>query len=411
MAKKPKKTKPTATVTLFYYEGKDKSGRTVRGEINGTNAQWVRAELRAQGIVPIKVRRKTIRFKFTRTRIKSADIAVYTRQMATMITAGIPLLQSIEIVSRSDDNAKLKTMLTRIKIDVEGGTPYSEALQKFPYYFDELYCHLVSAGELSGSLDAMLARVATYLEKTVSLKRKMKRALFYPVAVISVAVIVSAILLIFVVPEFRDLFKQFHAQLPAFTQFVLNLSDLATAYGIFILIGAGLAGMFFAKAKRKSKTLQDKVDKLILRLPIFGKLIQKAIVARYARTLSTTFAAGVPLVEALNAVSRATGNAVYRDAVTAIRDKVATGTQLNVAMRDAQLFPTMVVQMVAIGEESGALDSMLAKVANIFEEEVDLAIDGLSTLIEPIIIVILGVLVGGLVIAMYLPIFKLGSVM
>jgi len=411
MDKQTETQKKASKVILFTYEGRDKSGSMVKGELNGVNAQWVRAELRSLGITPIKVRRKsTPFFKLGQRRIKGGDIALLTRQLATMLSAGIPLMQSIDIVARGSDSPKLAALMTSIKVDVEGGTALSECLKKFPRYFDELYCYLVEAGEASGTLDTMLDRIANYLEKTESLKRKIKRALFYPVAVVFVAIGVTSILLVFVVPQFRDLFKQFNADLPAFTLFVLHLSELFTSYGIYLLGLVIIAVFAFLRAKRQSVKFSHALDRLSLKMPLFGNLQRKAVIARYARTLSTTFAAGVPLVESLTSVAHATGNVVFKDAVLTIRDKVATGAQMHVAMRDTGLFPPMVLQMVSIGEESGALDKMLGKVAVIFEEEVDTSVEGLSSLLEPFIIVLLGVLIGGLVVAMYLPIFKLGSV-
>lgn len=396
----------------FTYEGTNQRGLKVKGEVSAANLTLAKANLRQQGINPIKVRKHIASALFTKRKpsVKPKDIAFFSRQMATMMKAGIPLVQSFEIVAKGVENASMRDLVLAIKGDVESGRSFSEALQQHPRYFDPLFCNLVAAGESSGSLDTMLHRIAIYKEKTESLKRKIKKALFYPTAVLVVAIIVTGILLIFVVPQFEQLFKGFGADLPFFTKMVIRLSETVQKWWWIILSAAIGAIWGLGYAKQRSTRVQHILDKLILKLPIIGEILHKAAVARYARTLSTTFAAGVPLVEGLESVAGATGNIVYTQAVNQIRDEVSTGSQIQAAMRNTGIFPPMVVQMVAIGEESGSLDAMLSNVATIYEEEVDLAVDSLSSLLEPLIMAILGVLVGGLVIAMYLPIFKMGSV-
>jgi type IV pilus assembly protein PilC len=366
--------------------------------------------LRKQGIRPLKVHKQSTLFKKTaKKKIIPKDIAVFFRQLATMLTAGVPLVQSFEIIGRGHENAGMRDLILNIKAEVESGTALSDSLAKHPLHFDSLVISLVSAGEQAGVLESLLDNIATYKEKTEALKAKIKKALFYPTAVIIVAIIVTAILLIFVVPQFEQLFNNFGADLPAFTRVVVNLSEFMQEYW-WIVLGIVIAtAVGFGQAKRRSRALCRGLDRLILKIPIIGPIMHKAAVARYARTLSTMFAAGVPLVEALESVAGATGNVVYSDAVLMIRDSVATGQQLQFAMNQTGLFPNMVEQMVAIGEESGSLDSMLAKVADFFEAEVDDAVDALSSLLEPLIMSILGILIGGLVVAMYLPIFKMGA--
>jgi type IV pilus assembly protein PilC len=395
---------------LFVWTGTDKRGVKVKGQTRGSNPSLIRADLRKQGIKPLKVSKQGSLFKKTEKKtIIPKDIAVFFRQLSTMMAAGVPLVQSFEIIGRGHENAGMRELLLRIKGDVESGISLSEALAKHPYHFDALVVSLVNAGEQAGVLEALLDNIATYKEKTEALKAKIKKALFYPAAVIVVAIIVTAILLIFVVPQFEQLFNNFGADLPAFTRVVVNLSEFMQAYWWLVfgsLIGAGVG---FTQGKRRSRKFARILDRAVLKLPIIGPIMHKAAVARYARTLSTMFAAGVPLVEALESVAGATGNVVYSDAVLMIRDSVATGQQLTFAMSQTGLFPNMVEQMVAIGEESGSLDSMLAKVADFFEQEVDDAVDALSSLLEPLIMSILGILIGGLVVAMYLPIFKMGA--
>ncbi|HUT41403.1 MAG: type II secretion system F family protein [Gammaproteobacteria bacterium] len=395
---------------LFIWTGTDKRGVKVKGQTRGSNPSLIRADLRKQGIKPLKVKKQSTLFQKTeKKKIIPKDIAVFFRQLSTMLAAGVPLVQSFDIIGRGHDNAGMRELILKIKSDVESGTSLSDSLSKHPYHFDALVVSLVNAGEQAGVLEALLDNIATYKEKTESLKAKIKKALFYPTAVIIVAMIVTAILLIFVVPQFEELFSSFGADLPAFTRVVVNLSEFMQSYwwlmaGIFFGIGIG-----FMQGKKRSRKFSRALDRAILKLPIIGPIMHKAAVARFARTLSTMFAAGVPLVEALESVAGATGNVVYSDAVLMIRDSVATGQQLQFAMSQTGLFPNMVEQMVAIGEESGALDSMLAKVADFFEAEVDDAVDALSSLLEPLIMSILGVLIGGLVVAMYLPIFKMGA--
>lgn len=410
-AKKKIVSKNTSKLSTYRYESTNSEGKTIHGEIKALNLNLAKASIRKQGLHPIKVQRQSQPFVlFGKKKVSSLDICSFSRQMSTMVTAGIPLVQSLEIVSKSSDNPIFQELVTEIKTEIEAGRPFAEALRKFPLYFDELFCNLVSAGEASGSLDNMLDRVATYQEKSESLKRKLKKAIIYPLAVVSIAVIVTAILLIFVVPQFEQLFKGFGAQLPTFTLCVISLSKFVQHQGYLIVASA--VGLFytFKYFKKSSKTFRDFLDRMILKIPIVGNIIHTAALARYARTLSTTFAAGVPLVEALEAVAGATGNIVYCNAILQVRNEVITGSQMQAAMKNAQIFPNMMIQMVAVGEESGTLESMLAKVASIYEEEVDTAVDGLSSLLEPLIMSVLGVLVGGLVIAMYLPIFKMGSV-
>jgi type IV pilus assembly protein PilC len=407
MATKAKDTE----ASVFVWEGVDKSGKRVKGESPGRSETLVKAQLRQQGIKPIKVKKKP-KSLFTRTqKITAKDIAVFSRQLATMLSAGVPLVQAFDIVGRGHENPSMQKLILKIKEDVESGSTLTEALRKHPLYFDELFCNLVHAGEQAGVLEALLDKIATYKEKTESLKGKVKKALFYPTAVIVVACIVTAILLIFVVPQFEELFKGFGADLPAFTQLVIELSRFMQESWYYLIVGLAFLGYGFFYFKRRSPAFNHFLDRISLQIPIIGpQILHKSAIARFARTLSTMSAAGVPLVEALTSVAGATGNAIYAQAILAMREQVATGQQLQLAMRQTGLFPHMVIQMVAIGEESGAIDTMLAKVADFYEEEVDNAVDALSSLMEPMIMAFLGVVVGGLVIAMYLPIFKLGSV-
>mgnify|MGYP001812861829 FL=1 len=394
---------------VFIWTGTDKRGVKVKGQTRGRNPNLIRADLRKQGITPIKVKKQTQLFSGQKKTITAKDIAVFFRQLATMMAAGVPLVQSFEIIGRGHENAGMRELVLKIKNEVESGTSLSETLAKHPIHFDELVVNLVNAGEQAGVLETLLDKIATYKEKTEYLKAKIKKALFYPTAVIVVAFVVTAILLIFVIPQFEQLFSSFGADLPAFTRFVVTLSEFMQAYWwlVFGIAIGSIMGML--QAKKRSRKFSRALDRVILKLPIVGPIMHKASVARYARTLSTMFAAGVPLVEALESVAGATGNTVYSDAVLMIRDSVATGQQLQFAMSQTGLFPNMVEQMVAIGEESGSLDAMLAKVADFYEQEVDDAVDALSSLLEPIIMSILGILIGGLVVAMYLPIFKMGA--
>lgn len=411
------KTKPAAKkaaepkVQVFVWEGTDKRGNKVKGELPGQNITLIKAELRKQGINANKVRRKpTALFGQRKKKITPLDIAVFTRQLATMMKAGVPLVQSFEIVAEGHDNASMRELLLQIKADIEGGNNLANSLQRHPQYFDDLFCSLVESGEQSGALETMLDRIAIYKEKTEALKSKIKKAVKYPIAVVCVAIIVTAILLIKVVPTFQELFAGFGAELPAFTQMVINLSEWMQEWWL-ILFAGGIAGAFgFIEAKKRSPAFNDALDRAAIKAPIVGDIVFKATVARFARTLATTFAAGVPLVDALESVAGATGNVIYRNAVLRIKEEVSSGTQLNFSMKATGVFPAMAVQMTAIGEESGALDTMLDKVATYYEDEVDNAVDGLTSLLEPLIMGVLGVLVGGLIIAMYLPIFQLGSV-
>ncbi len=391
----------------FLWEGKNRDGKTVRGEMRAASEAVVQTSLRRQGVFNARV--KKARFKVG-GKVTEKDISLFTRQLATMMKSGVPLLQAFDIVGRGHANPAVAKLLLDIKADVETGSSLSQAFRKYPLYFDALYCNLVAAGEQAGILDTLLERLATYKEKILAIKSKIKSALFYPIAVIVVAFIITAVIMIFVIPAFKDVFKSFGADLPAPTLLVIAISDFFVAYwwAIFGIIFGGLYA-FFAAWKRSEK-VQMAMDRFLLRLPIFGDIIRKAVIARWSRTLSTMFAAGVPLVESLDSVGGAAGNYVYKAATKQIQGEVATGTSLTNAMTNVNLFPNMVTQMVAIGEESGALDSMLAKVADFFEQEVDDAVEAMSSLMEPIIMVVLGTLIGGMVVAMYLPIFKLGAV-
>lgn len=400
-----------AKKSTFTYEGTDRKGARIKGELLSTNPAMARAELRKQGINVRRMRKKSELSFGGKKAIKPADIAIFTRQLATMMKAGVPLVQSFEIVAEGLDNPSMKEVVLRIKSDIEGGTNFANALRNHPKYFDDLYCSLVEAGEQSGALETMLDRVALYKEKSEALKAKIKKAMKYPTTVMVVAGIVTGILLVKVVPTFQTLFEGFGAELPAMTQFVINLSDSMQKNGLMILIGIAAFIFGITTLKRRSKAFSDGLDRLYLKLPVVGDIIYKATVARYSRTLSTTFSAGVPLIDALEACAGATGNAVYREAVYRIRDDVSTGQQLQFAMRSTGVFPSMALQMTAIGEESGALDDMLAKVAQHFEDEVDNAVDGLTSMMEPLIMSFLGIVVGGLIVAMYLPIFQLGNMM
>jgi type IV pilus assembly protein PilC len=398
-------------LTTFVWEGSDKRGAKVKGETQAVNATVLKAELRRQGVLPKRVQKKSALLGGKRKKkITPGDIAIFSRQLATMLDSGVPLVQSFDIIGRGHENPSMQSLVLAIKADVEGGTSLSEALKKHPLYFDELFCNLVNAGEHAGVLDTLLDKIATYKEKTESIKKKIKKAMFYPTAVIIVAFIVTAILLIFVVPQFESLFRGFGADLPAFTLFVLQLSEFFQQWWWAIFGSIVVAVIAFSQSKKRFPQFNYFLDRLALKVPVVGAILHKAAYARFARTLSTMFAAGVPLVEALTSVAGATGNIVYSKAVLQMREQVSTGQQLQLSMKQTDLFPNMMVQMVAIGEEAGSLDSMLAKVADFYEEDVDNAIDSLSSLLEPLIMVILAVLVGGLVVAMYLPIFKLGSV-
>ncbi|MGN4052104.1 type II secretion system F family protein [Pseudomonas sp. SM4] len=398
-----------AKMNVYAWEGTDRKGSKITGELSGQNPALVKAQLRKQGINPGKVRKKSVSLLSLGKRIKAQDIALFTRQMATMMKAGVPLLQSFDIIGEGFENPAMRKLVDEVKQEVAAGNSFATALRKKPQYFDELYCNLVDAGEQSGALDTLLERVATYKEKSERLKTKIKKAMTYPTAVVLVAAVVTGILLVKVVPQFQSVFKGFGAELPAFTLMVISLSEFMQQWW-WALLGLMVVVIFGTRhGLKKSQALRDRRDTWLLKLPLVGTLMYKSAVARFARTLSTTFAAGVPLVEALDSVAGATGNVVFKRAVLRIRQDVATGMQLNFAMRTTGVFPNMAVQMTAIGEESGALDEMLDKVAGFYEEEVDNMVDNLTSLMEPYIMVVLGVIVGGLVVAMYLPIFQLGS--
>ena len=391
----------------FLWEGKNRDGKLVRGEMRAASESVVQAKIRRQGITNTKV--KKVRFK-SGSKITEKDIALFTRQLATMMKSGVPLLQAFDIVGRGHSNPTVGKLLLDIKADVETGSSLSQAFRKFPLQFDALYCNLVSAGEQAGILDTLLDRLATYKEKIIAIKSKIKSAMFYPISILVVAFVITAVIMIFVIPAFKEVFKSFGADLPAPTLVVMAISDFFVTYwwAIFGIIGGGFYAFF--ESWKRSEKVQIAMDRILLRLPVFGDIIRKSVIARWTRTLSTMFAAGVPLVESLDSVGGAAGNHVYKLATKQIQSEVSTGTSLTVSMQNVNLFPNMVTQMVAIGEESGALDSMLSKEADFFEAEVDDAVDAMSSLMEPIIMVVLGTLIGGMVVAMYLPIFKLGAV-
>ena len=392
---------------VFEWEGRDRHGKTVRGETRAAGENQVMASLRRQGVSPLKIRKRKMR---SGARIKPKDIAIFTRQLATMMKAGVPLLQAFDIVGRGNTNASVTKLLNDIRTDVETGTSLSAAFRKYPLYFDNLYCNLVEAGEAAGILDALLDRLAVYMEKTEAIKGKIKSALMYPIAVLIVAFVVTAVIMIFVVPAFKEVFTNFGADLPAPTLFVMAMSEVFVEWWWLIFGGVGGGVYFFMQAWERSEKVQMFMDRVLLKMPLFGDLVYKSVIARWTRTLSTMFAAGVPLVEALDSVGGAAGNSVYTFATAKIQQEVSTGTSLTVAMTNANVFPSMVLQMCAIGEESGSIDHMLGKAADFYEQEVDEMVAGLSSLMEPIIIVFLGGLIGGIVVAMYLPIFKLGEV-
>jgi type IV pilus assembly protein PilC len=392
---------------VFEWEGKDRNGKVVRGETRAVGENQVMATLRRQGIFVTKVKKRRMR---SGRKIKPKDIAIFTRQLATMMKAGVPLLQSFDIVARGNPNPSVTKLLNEIRADVETGTSLSSAFRKYPMHFNSLYCNLVEAGEAAGILDSLLDRLATYMEKTEAIKSKIKSALMYPISVIVVAFVVVSVIMIFVIPSFKEVFTSFGADLPAPTLFVIAVSEFFVSWWWLIFGVIGFGFYFFMQSWKRSEKMQMFMDRLLLKVPIFGALIEKAVVARWTRTLATMFAAGVPLVESLDSVGGAAGNAVYRQATDKIQREVATGSSLTAAMTNANVFPSMVLQMTAIGEESGALDHMLGKAADFYEAEVDEMVAGLSNLMEPIIIVVLGTIIGGIVVSMYLPIFKLGQV-
>ncbi|MCG8516474.1 MAG: type II secretion system F family protein [Pseudomonadales bacterium] len=400
----------TQKLSQYTWEGKDRKGNKTKGEIAGVSSALVKAQLRKQGISPDKVRKKAKPLFGGSTKITPFDIAMLTRQMATMMKAGVPLVQSFDIVADGLENKGLQELITTIRNDVASGASFAVALRRHPKHFDDLYCNLVDSGEKAGALEQMLDRIAMYLEKTETLKKKVKKAMTYPIAVVVVAIIVTAILLIKVVPQFEELFHGFGAELPVFTQFVIGISEWMQEWWFIALLGLVGFVFCFKEAKSRSPKFSDLVDKYVLKLPVVGEILDKSAVARFGRVLSTTFASGVPLVDALESVAGATGNAVYRDGINKIREEVSSGTQLQASMRAAGIFPVMAIQLTAIGEESGNLDAMLEKVADHYESVVDDMVDNLTALMEPMIMAVLGVLVGGLIVAMYLPIFQMGQV-
>ncbi len=399
-----------AKESIFLWEGTTRQGTKIKGQMSAQDPSLIKAQLRKQGINPTRVRKQGIQLFGSGKKIKPMDIAVFTRQLATMMKSGVPLLQSFDIILEGLTNPNMTRLVEQIKTDVGAGNSLASSLRKHPKYFDDLYCNLVDSGEQSGALETLLDRVATYKEKTEALKAKIKKAMNYPIAVIVVAVIVSAILLIKVVPQFQEVFANFGAELPAFTMMVIGLSEMLQEHGLIVLVALIAGAILFRTARQRSEKLRDSIDRLLLKMPVVGNIIYNSAVARFGRTLATTFSAGVPLVDALDSVAGATGNVVFKNAVHSIKTEVTGGTQLNIAMRSTQVFPAMALQMTSIGEESGALDEMLDKVATHYEAEVDNAVDGLTALMEPMIMAVLGVLVGGLIIAMYLPIFQLGAV-
>ena len=405
----PPRKKTQIKSYLYTWEGTDKKGARLSGESRATDINMVKADLRRQGINPLKVRKKATSIFNHKKPITSADVTVFSRQLATMMSAGVPMVQAFDIVGRGHENPSMQELILTIKADVEGGTALADALKKHPLHFEDLFVNLVRAGEHAGVLETLLHKIATYKEKTESIKGKIKKAMFYPAAIVAAAIVVTAILLIFVIPQFESLFSNFGAELPAFTQMVVSLSHFVRDWWWVILGSFIIFVYFFIGAWKRSRKLRHTIDRLLLKLPVIGMILNKSAIARFSRTLATMSAAGVPLVEALDSVAGATGNVVYSDAVLRMREDVATGQSLQLAMKQRNLFPNMVVQMVSIGEESGALDDMLNKVADFYEEQVDNAVDAMSSLMEPLIMVVLGTLVGGLVVAMYLPIFKMGT--
>jgi len=399
--------KETSKDAVFEWEGKDRNGKQVRGEIRAAGENQVKASLRRQGVIPTKIKKRRMSAGKS---IKPKDLAIFTRQLATMMKAGVPLLQAFDIVGRGNPNPRVTKLLNDIRTDVETGTSLNVAFRKFPLYFDALYCNLVEAGESAGILDQLLDRLAVYMEKTEAIKSKIKSALMYPITVLIVAFVVVSVIMIFVIPSFKEVFKSFGGELPAPTLIVIAMSEFFIQYWYLIFGGIGGGVYFFMESWKRNKKMQMVMDRVMLKMPIFGTLVEKSCIARWTRTLSTMFAAGVPLVEALDSVGGASGNSVFESGTLKIQQEVSTGTALTAAMTNANLFPSMVLQMCAIGEESGSIDHMLGKAADFYEAEVDDMVAGISSLMEPIIIVILGTVIGGIVVAMYLPIFKLGQV-
>jgi type IV pilus assembly protein PilC len=412
-----KKTSKTKTPVIkkrypYTWQGVNRKGKKVAGELQAESISALKVDLRRQGISVVKASRKSAGlFSFSKAKVTAMDIALISRQIATMLNAGVPLVQSLEIISRSNENPTMRNLIGEVAAEVSTGTPLSDTLRKHPLYFDDLYCDLISAGEQSGSLDSIYDRIATYKEKAEALKSKIKKAMFYPAMVVAVATVVTLILLLYVIPQFKAIFASFDAELPAFTLVVLSVSDFVRQFW-YLVIGILFGIPFlYLRANKRSLKVRHSTERSVLKIPAIGPIMHKGAMARFARTLSTTFAAGIPLVDALTSAANASGNIVYKNAVMEIRNEVIAGLQMHIAMRSSNMFPDMVTQMVMIGEESGSLDDMLAKVATIYEQQVDDAVDGLTSLIEPMIMVVLGVIIGGLVIAMYLPIFKMGSIM
>lgn len=404
MAEKEKKQ------IVFLWEGTDRVGKRIKGEMRGPSVTLVKADLRRQGVAPLRVRKKPMAlFQARKKKITTKEITVFSRQLSTMVSSGVPLVQAFEIIGKGHDNPSMQDMVLAIKSDLENGSSLSQAMRKHPKQFDDLFCNLIRAGEQAGILENLLNKIAVYKEKTEAIKGKIKKAMYYPVGVLIIAFIVLVVMLLKVVPEFKKMFNGMGAELPLPTQIVVSMSEFFQDNWVYVFTALGVAAYFLVKAKQNSKAFNYFWDRTILRIPVIGSLVQKSIIARFSRTLGTMFAAGVPLVEALESVAGASGNRIYADAILKIREDVATGQQLQLAMQQSKLFPNMAVQMVAIGEETGSLDSMLSKVADFYEQEVDDAVEGFSSLMEPVIIVIIGGLIGGLVLAMYLPIFKIGE--
>ncbi|QOL25888.1 type II secretion system F family protein [Thalassotalea sp. LPB0316] len=404
------KSKSAKPLDVFQWQGVNRKGKKISGELSAGSIMELKAQLRKQGVTPGRIKKKAKPLFGGDKKLTSADITTITRQIATMLGAGVPLVQTIEMIGKGHNNGNMQKLLGDIGTKLQAGSPLSECLREHPIHFDDLYCDLVHSGEQSGALETIFDRIATYKEKAEALKAKIKKALTYPIAVIVIAIIVTSILLIFVVPTFKEIFDSFGAELPAFTMLVIKISEVMQSTWYLVLGGLFAFSWAFKNAHRKNKNLRDTVDKNILKLPVVGDILHKAAIARYARTLATTFAAGVPLIDALESAAGASGNAVFRDAILDIRSEVSSGMQMNLAMRNSNIFPDMVIQMVAIGEESGAVDDMLAKVATVYEQEVDNAVDNLTALLEPMIMAVLGIVIGGLIVAMYLPIFQIGQV-
>ncbi|ODR84911.1 type II secretion system F family protein [Shewanella xiamenensis] len=409
---RPKKNeqKSQPKIYTFEWKGVNRDGKKTGGELKGSSVAEIKSQLKLQGVNPKVVRKKASSLFARNPDIKAMDIAMVTRQIATMLAAGVPLVTTIEMLGRGHEKQKMRELLSLILSEVQSGIPLSDALRPHRRYFDDLYVDLVAAGEHSGSLDAVFDRIATYREKAEALKSKIKKAMFYPAAVVIVAILVTTLLLLFVVPQFEDIFKGFGAELPAFTQMIISISRFLQSSWYIFFAAIVVSIWLFVRAHRNSQMFRDRIDELVLKIPIIGEILHKAAMARFSRTLATTFAAGVPLIDGMESAAGASGNAVYRSALLKVRQEVMAGMQMNIAMRTTGLFPDMLIQMVMIGEESGSLDNMLNKVANIYEMQVDDAVDGLSSLIEPIMMVVIGTLVGGLIVGMYLPIFQMGNI-